>query len=309
MRNIGILAGIFALLFTTPALAQVPDHLSELEDRIIATASENPGEYGIAALDLTTGELIGVNTDTSYPMASTMKIAVAAAYLSDVDNGKRSLNDTIRGQSAYDLMDQMMVRSNNYATDVLIAELGGPTAINAWLRGHKINGIRVDRNIAQLLASKRNLWEDEDTSTPRAMLELLQRLDAGELLSASSQATLLDMMRRCATGRNRIKGLMPAGTIVEHKTGTLNGYTSDVGFLNLPNGNRVAVAFFARGGSNRPAVIATAARAIYDGFSVDRNDWSARYSKENSSNNGTGRNYANAVYPNQTVAIPLQQEQ
>jgi hypothetical protein len=54
---------------------------------------------------------------------------------------------------------------------------------------------------------------------------------------------------------------------VEHKTGTLNGYTGDVGFLTLADGRRIAVVFFARGGSNRPAVISTAARAIYDGFS------------------------------------------
>ena len=57
-----------------------------------------------------------------------------------------------------------------------------------------------------------------------------------------------------------------AGAIVEHKTGTLSGYTGDVGFLTSPTGRRIAVAFFARGGENRPAVIATAARMIYDGL-------------------------------------------
>jgi hypothetical protein len=54
--------------------------------------------------------------------------------------------------------------------------------------------------------------------------------------------------------------------VVEHKTGTLTGYAGDVGFLTYPDGHRIAVVFFARGGDNRPAVISTAARAIYDGF-------------------------------------------
>ena len=81
-------------------------------------------------------------------------------------------------------------------------------------------------------------------------------------------ALLLDMMARCRTGSNRIRGLLPADAKVENKTGTLSGYTSDVGFLTLPNGRRIAVAFFARGGDNRPAVIATAARAIYDAFAA-----------------------------------------
>jgi len=69
------------------------------------------------------------------------------------------------------------------------------------------------------------------------------------------------------TGRNRMKALLPAGTRVEHKTGTLNGLTGDVGFITMPDGRRLAVAFFARGGSDRPRTIAEAARAIYDGFS------------------------------------------
>ena len=266
------------------------------------TTAENPGEYGIAALDLETGEMIGVNADMAFPMASTMKIAVAAAYLADVDEGKRTLDDTIAGRSAYELMDRMMVRSDNYATDLLIARLGGPAAINQWLRKNNFEGIRVDRTIAQLLAARRNLWEEYDTSTPRAMLALLQHIDGNELLSPSSKSVLLDMMRRCATGRNRIKGLMPEGAVVEHKTGTLNGYTSDVGYLTLPTGQRVAVAFFARGGSNRPAIIATTARAIYDGFRAKQQDWNARYVSNDNETQPSGPVYANATYPRPETA-------
>ena len=98
------------------------------------------------------------------------------------------------------------------------------------------------------------------------MVELLKRLDSGRLVNASSRAYILDLMGRCITGRNRIRGLLPAGTPVQNKTGTLNGYTSDVGFITLPNGRRVAIALFARYGSNRPYTIARAARTIYDGF-------------------------------------------
>jgi beta-lactamase class A len=73
-------------------------------------------------------------------------------------------------------------------------------------------------------------------------------------------------MARCKTGKNRMRALLPFGTPVEHKTGTLNGYTSDVGFITLPDGRRIAVAMFARGGADRPRTIAETARAIYDGF-------------------------------------------
>ena len=73
-------------------------------------------------------------------------------------------------------------------------------------------------------------------------------------------------MARCKTGKNRIRGLLPFGTPVENKTGTLNGLTTDVGYITLPGGRRIAVAFFARGGTNRPRAIAEAARTIYYGF-------------------------------------------
>ncbi|HET9429165.1 MAG TPA: serine hydrolase [Allosphingosinicella sp.] len=255
-----------------PASAQVltPPQLQSLERRLAALASENPGEYGIAAMDLETGALVSFNGDEPFPMASTMKIAVAAAYLSQVDAGRRSLDAPIGNSTALTLMDLMITRSSNPATDQLIAALGGPAVVDNWLRTHQLSGIRVDRNIAGLLSARRDLHDIRDSSTPEAMLGLLRLIDSGNALSPGSRAILLDMMRRCRTGSNRIRGLLPPGVTVENKTGTLNGYTGDVGFLTMPDGRRIAVAFFARGGSNRPAVISTAARAIYDTFGPAR---------------------------------------
>jgi beta-lactamase class A len=220
----------------------------------------------MAAMDLVTGEVASFNGEKAFPMASTMKIAVAAAYLAEVDAGRRSLTDRIGGSTAHALMDRMIVRSDNQATDRLMEALGGPAAVNYWLQGHGLSNIRVDRTIAQLLSARRDLWDVRDSSTPLAMLELLKLVDGENALSPASRGILFDMMRRCSTGSNRIRGMLPAGAKVEHKTGTLSRYTSDVGFLTMPNGHRVAVAFFARGGENRPAVIAMAARAVYDGF-------------------------------------------
>lgn len=265
MRLVVLLAWLAAFV-AQPAWAQAAPSLQQVEQRLAAMAAENPGEYGIAALDLTTGDLVSFNGNEPFPMASTMKIAVAAAYLAQVDAGWRSLDEDIAGAKAASLMDVMITRSDNRATDLLMASLGGPGAIDSWLRSHGLTGIRVDRTIAQLLADRRDLRDVRDSSTPVAMVGLLRLIDAGGLLKPESRFLLLDMMRRCRTGSNRIRGILPPGANVENKTGTLSGYTGDVGYLTLPDGRRIAVAFFARGGSNRPAVIATAARSIYDGF-------------------------------------------
>ena len=265
MRLVAWLVGLLVVV-AQPAWAQAPGRLQPLEQRLAALATENPGDYGFAALDLNTGELVSFNGDQAFPMASTMKIAVAAVYLDEVEAGRRSLDDSVGGVSAYRLMDAMLTRSDNRATDALIAMLGGPAVIDQWLHGHGVTGMRVDRTIAQLLADRRDLRDVRDSSTPVAMLNLLRLIDRGSVLQPQSRAMLLDMMARCRTGSNRIRGLLPPGTHVENKTGTLNGYTGDVGFLTLPDGQRIAVVFFARYGDNRPAVIASAARAIYDNF-------------------------------------------
>jgi beta-lactamase class A len=253
-------------VIATPAWAEAPPRLHFLEQRLASIGADNPGNLGFAALDLESGELVAIEGDNPFPMASTMKIAVAANYLAQVEHGRRSLDDRIGGRSARSLMEAMIIRSDNYATDLLLRDLGGPKTLQAWLNQVGISGLRVDRNIAQLLRARRDLKDVRDSSTPRAMVTLLKRIDDGSLLQPSSRSYLLGLMGRCMTGKNRIRGLLPYGTQVQNKTGTLNGYTSDVGFITLPNGRRVAVAMFARYGSNRPYTIARAARVIYDGF-------------------------------------------
>jgi beta-lactamase class A len=133
MRLTGLLAWLL-VFFVQPALAELPP-LRSLEHRLAILATENPGEYGIAALDLGTGAMVTFNGDQPFPMASTMKIAVAAAYLSEVDAGRRRLDEMIAGATAAALLDAMITRSDNRATDLLLASLGGPaTSIGGCVR-------------------------------------------------------------------------------------------------------------------------------------------------------------------------------
>jgi beta-lactamase class A len=256
---------LFALV-AQPAVAATSPGMQTLEQQLSYLVAGKSADVGIAALDLTTGESMSVKGNVAYPMASTVKVAVAARYLSLVDSGQRTLDQTINGASARSLLGRMMIHSDNRATDMLISNLGGPQALQSWLTSQGVRGLRVDRTIARLLADERNLWEDMDTSTPEAMVDLLKRIYRAELIQPASRDYLLKLMAQCQTGKNRIKALLPFGTPVEHKTGTLNGLTDDVGFITMPDGRRIAVAIFARGGSDRPRTIAETARALYDGF-------------------------------------------
>ena len=264
MRVIAFLLGLLAFV-AQPAVAASSPSLINLEQQLASLVANKSADVGIAALDLNTGETVSIKGNTPFPMASTVKVAIAALYLAQVDNGRRSLDDRIGGTSARGLMARMLIHSDNRATDMLLNDLGGPNAVHDWLRDNGVTGLRVDRTIADLLRSKRDLWDHRDSSTPVAMVDFLKRIYKAELIKPESRNYLLDLMAQCQTGKNRMKALLP-GVPVEHKTGTLDGLTDEVGFITLPDGRRVAVAIFARGGRDRPRAIAETARAIYDGF-------------------------------------------
>ncbi len=272
-------------------------YASSFEQRIAELADGSQGRIGVAALDLTTGEQIMVLGDQLFPMASTSKIAVAATYLEMVEQGRYSLTSEfpllIRVRSpkfsspaapvregnympAIDLMEIMITRSSNPATDALLAAVGGPPAVNAWMRRQGINDFSIDRDIATLVRDDGEFdpanWIDpRDAATPRAMVRLLQGLYRGDFLSDQSRQILLSSMSRTTTGRRRIVANMPSDARVSHKTGSLNNTSSDIGIIEAPDGRAIAVAIYVTGqGSrlSRERRIASIARALYDGYTV-----------------------------------------
>ena len=100
------------------------------------------------------------------------------------------------------------------------------------------------------------------------MLELLLTIDSGKVLSKKSREFLLATMSRTRTGAGRLKGLLPKGTPVAHKTGTVGGVANDVGFVTLPDGRRFAIVVFTKSSTtsdaDRDRAIAEVTRTLYD---------------------------------------------
>lgn len=209
--------------------------------------------------------------------------------------------------SIHNLLEMMLQTSDNIATDVLMREAGDAAAVTAHMVAAGIDGIRVDRPTWALIAnwlgaaevSERNRIDPgpyrellmaerndddiaalnaafnpdpRDTSTPAAMAELLRAIWERDLLSEEGSALLIDIMYRCQTGEGRLKGVLPPGTQVAHKTGTIGQTTNDVGIIDLPGGagHVVAVVFIKESEieayADREPVIAHIARAIHDYF-------------------------------------------
>jgi beta-lactamase class A len=195
--------------------------------------------------------------------------------------------------------------SDNTATDVLLRMAGGPEAITRRVRELGIEGIDVDRSEARTFADLVGIPDSvpesvlyrysyfrmrdalpplrrrearlryghdfRDTATPVATTELLARVFEGAGLKEDSRRLLLEHMMRSGSGPRRLKGLLPAGTPVAHKTGTMGGAVNDVGIVTLPNGaGHLAVAVFvntlSRTTWRRERTIAEVARVLYDYF-------------------------------------------
>jgi beta-lactamase class A len=273
-------------------------YASPFEAQVASLASAQEGRIGVAAFDMTTGRTVAVLGNQPFPMASTSKIAIVATFLEGVDQGRFSLNDQfplmipvpsrkfdgpvapVRAggmTSALNLIELALTRSDNHATDALLAVVGGPQAVNRWLRHSGLNDLHIDRDIATLVrddgaVDPARTIDTRDSATPVGMVRLLSGLYRGEWLSASSRAVLLGAMERCRTGQRRMRALLPEDARVAHKTGTLYNTSSDVGIFHMPDGRPVAVAIYVTGQGgkpNRDARIAAIARALYDGYSAD----------------------------------------
>jgi len=207
--------------------------------------------------------------------------------------------------SVRNLMELMLLISDNSATDVCLRLAGGPEAVTARLRSLGINGIDVNRSTVRLIADWAGVtdlppeseWspalfrvrlnavkpeerkaaaqrfdaDQRDTSTPEAMTALLERIHRQDLLKPESAELLVNIMRRCRTGEARLRGLLPAGTEIAHKTGTIGGTTNDVGVITLPDSaGHVAIAVFVKSSEKETAAreraIAEIARAVHDFF-------------------------------------------
>jgi beta-lactamase class A len=173
--------------------------------------------------------------------------------------------------SGRELIEYSLIHSSNTATDALLAAVGGPAAVNRWIRSAGIEGMRIDRDIATLVRddgefNPATTVDLRDSATPLAMAQLLSGLFQGKWLSPRSRVFLLTTMERCETGKRRMRALLPSDARVAHKTGTLSNTASDVGIIQAPDGHAYAVAIYVTGQggkSGRDARIASISRTIY----------------------------------------------
>lgn len=318
---------LFCYTFSYTALAQPDPGLERLQREMGRLAVVSGGTVGAAAIHLETGRRTSLNGAARFPMASTFKVPIAVQLLTKVDRGEERLDRMVMVDvsdlhpgsgtlsdlftkpglqlSVRNLMELMLLISDNSAADILLNAAGGGGAVTERMKALGIGGIDISRPTLQLIADALGMeklppkpqWSPElwrslfvplqeeqlqaayarfeedprDTATPDAMASLLETIWRGKALKPETNAVLLDIMGRCRTGEARLKGLLPAGTTVVHKTGTIAKTASDAGLITLPgDAGHVALAVFVKSSGkpvpDRERAIAEIARAVHDYF-------------------------------------------
>ncbi|MCU1280505.1 MAG: Beta-lactamase [bacterium] len=256
--------------------------LLSLATQLADVAAAARGKVGFAAELIETGARIGLADDAHYPMQSVYKLPIAMAVL----HAGHRLDESVTVAAA-DLVPNMhsplreqhpqgvtltvgelvrfaIVESDGTASDVLLRLAGGAPAVERYLRQLGIHDIAV-------ATTERAMGDDERAQyrnwcTPRAALAVLR--------AAQTYPVLIDRMAQSRPGPKRIKGRLPPGTVVAHKTGTsgtvggLSAATNDIGLVTLPDGRHLAIAVFVSDAradeATREDVIARLARVAWD---------------------------------------------
>lgn len=181
-----------------------------------------------------------------------------------------------------DLLKRALIESDNAANDKLMGLAGGPGAVRRLLKDKRLDGILLSEDERHLQAHIAGLtWTPElapygafntarsrlptaareaaleaylnhpyDGAQPKAVAMALAQLQAGKLLSQGSTDWMLGTMAKATTGPNRLKGGLPEGWRIAHKTGTGQDFQgasigiNDVGLITAPDGRTYTIAVF-----------------------------------------------------------------
>ena len=172
-----------------------------------------------------------------------------------------------------ELLTYSVAQSDNNVCDVLFRFLGGPAAVDRYVAGLGIGETVIVANEETMHRHTDNQYLN--WTTPLAAVRLLERFRHGELLPDEYGDFLEQTMFATATGLDKLRGLLPAGVVVAHKTGSSDRTASgvkiadnDIGFVRLPDGREYSIAVFVMDSREddrtNAAVIARISRLVYD---------------------------------------------
>ncbi|HLK03938.1 MAG TPA: class A beta-lactamase [Candidatus Acidoferrum sp.] len=266
-----------------------------LQDEIRKIAAEAHGKVSVSCSLPGSALNCDLEPHAHPPMQSVFKLPLALCMFSQIEQGKFSLDQPIRflpsdrffpktysplqdkyADANVDVLLRELLRlavslSDNVAADIVLRLVGGPAVVDAYIKSIGVEGFHLEDSEHALhrdpTAQYRNWFE------PAGAVQLLRRIGDNSPFTPEHTELLLTCMEDSPTGPNRLKGALPSGTVVMHKTGSSGTQgnktpaTNDIGLIVLPDGRRLAIAVFITDASADSAtiesVIARIAAAAY----------------------------------------------
>ena len=258
---------------------------SSFEQKLAELEKKSGGRLGVALLDTATGTQAGHRRDEQFPMCSTFKLLAVAAVLARADRHEEQLDRIIhvqqselmayspitktrvgnQGMSVKELCAAAMTMSDNTATNLLIASIGGPAGFTSFARTLGDNQTRLDRIEPDL--NEGIPGDPRDTTTPQSMLSDLNKLVLGNALSPSSRTLFNEWLIENKTGDKRLRAGLPSTWKIGDKTGSGDhGTTNDVAIAWPPGRQPILAAVYLTGSSlnsdRREQIVAEVGRVI-----------------------------------------------
>jgi beta-lactamase class A len=266
-----------------------------LRARVQRRIAEVPGATaGVAFRDLARGDTLYVAADERFHAASTMKVPVMIELFRRVDRGQMSLSQRIALKnefasivdgtpysldakddsdslvygwigstvSVHDLLEHMITRSSNLATNTLIG-LVGATRANATAHELGAKDIQVLRGVEDNKAYDAGL---NNTTTARDLAALMAAIETGNAASRASTDSMRAILSR-QEFNGEIPAGLPAGTRVAHKTGQITGHLHDAAIVYPRGRGPYVLVVLTRGITDEKvarSLIADISRLVYE---------------------------------------------
>ena len=212
--------------------------IESAQKRIADIESEIGGRIGVCALATGNDGRIVHRAEERFAMCSTFKWMLVAAIGARVTRGFIELDDSVAAQC-----DAVIIESDNVAASALLKRAGGPSGLTAWLRTTGDDVTRIDRDEPAL--NENAPGDPRDTTTPDAMVQSMKRILLGDLIEERFRTRITDDMKKCETGKKRLRAGFPKDWTVGDKTGTgERGAVNDVAIIWRKYHSPILVACF-----------------------------------------------------------------
>ncbi len=209
------------------------------------------------------GQYVDINGDNLYSAASIIKLPVLVRLFKSIEANQMTIYDemlltdyyqssgsgnlqyaqTGRKYSLDSLAKTMIQDSDNTATNMIMAKLGGMDDINVGLRDWGISRTYVRTWLPDLKGTNK--------TTAKDMAKILYNLDNPGFLNINSREFIIDYMSHVKNNRLIAAGLGD-GAMFIHKTGDIGTMLGDAGIVFAPNGKKYIVVILANRPHNAP---------------------------------------------------------